>query len=243
MLMRTQFTTIAAIIGLAGGICAYAPRVLADDTDAMTLSQVLDNPSSALHLSPEQQAKVDARRKKFQTDARDISVAKGLSRDQKTTKLAELQKAAIADVKSYLTPDQRTQIDAQQADLLAKAKARDAKINALRARQQAAAADYKAQRQALLQSLTKDQMIKIKALEDDTNAAITKVRQNSALSKADQDTQVGKILQDHDRRQSDLFNADQKATIARMNALDADGEELQRQINLLNPAVIISPKL
>lgn len=235
--------TITIAILLAASASIMPTQAHADDTSSATLSQSLQNPANPLHLTPDQQAKVDARRKKFQIDAHNVSVDPSLNHDQKSQKIADLEKAAIAEIKTYMTHDQRVQIQADQNAIVKAAQERNAKIDKLRQRSQVDAQDYKAQRQLLMKSITKDQASSLQALEADTNAQITRVRADGSITKAKQDEQVAAIMAAHDKKQTALFAPDQRAIIVRMETIAADAQDAERQINLINPAVVISPKL
>ncbi len=213
---------------------ADAPAV-ADQFDTTPL---IDNTNNPLHLTADQQTKVDGRKRKFQTDAHYVAIDTTLTRDQKIAKISDLEKAAIADIKTYLTHDQRSQILAEQDAITAKTAERMAKIARFKSRQQIDAQDYKAQRQLLLQSMTKGQMKIIMALEDSTNASLAAVRADKTKTPPERDAIIAKIVSDHNDKQAAIFTPDQKVIVDRMNSISADAEEAQKQLNLMSAVVI-----
>jgi hypothetical protein len=161
-----------------------------------------------------------------------------LSRDQKIAKITDLEKAAIADIKTYLTHDQRTQMIAEQDEVNTKNAERAAKIAKLKARQQIDAQDYKSQRQLLLQSMTKGQMKIIIGLEDSTNATLAAIRADKTKTDEQKTKDIAQVVSDHNTKQAAIFTPDQKAIVDRMNAISADAEDAETQLNLMSLVVI-----
>ena len=235
MIFRLTLFFVLALLPIAG-VCT--PALSAGSTGSQASPA---DPANSLQLTPEQQREVSERKQKFQADSRKIADDPTLTHEQKRAKISALEAAAVADLQSYLSVQQRAQLDAANAQFNKQAADRSAHIARLKEEIKTSTTEYVAKRRALVQSVTPDQKRRILALEDDVNNQLAKINSDSSLSADEKAKRVLALQTGYETKRSAIFSSEQSAILVRMGQIEQSVKEDEAEINRLDPLLLISP--
>jgi len=199
---------IIAILALSAMALGGAPSASFAAPSAPPAQGGAQRDPNWLHLTPDQQKKMQARQKQMSTDWNALVQSKSMTDTQKQAKAEELQKAYQADMLAMLTPDQRVLVDKQKADAMKRKAFADARMKQI--------VDVQAK---LLKSLNPSQSKQITALRDADFKVFKSIEDDKALSEGAKQSKIASLTKDENAKINAILNPAQRVQFQKLQDL------------------------
>jgi hypothetical protein len=161
-----------------------------------------------LHLTPDQQKKMQVRQKQMSTDWNALVQDKTMTDQQKQAKAQELQKSYQTDMLAMLTPAQRVLVDKQRADAMKRKAFADARMKQI--------VDVQTK---LLKSLNPTQSKQITAIRDADFKIFQSIQGDKSLSESAKQSKVADLTKGENVKINAILNPTQRANFQKLQDL------------------------
>jgi hypothetical protein len=161
-----------------------------------------------LHLTPDQQKKMQARQKQMSTDWNALVQDKTMTDQQKQAKAQELQKSYQADMLAMLTPAQRTLVDKQKAEAMKRKSFADARMKQI--------VDVQTK---LLKSLNPTQSKQITAIRDADFKIFQSIQGDKSLSDSAKQSKIADLTRGENVKINSILNPAQRVNFQKLQDL------------------------
>ena len=161
-----------------------------------------------LHLTPDQQKKMQVRQKQMSDDWQKLVGDKKMTDAQKQAKAQQLQAAYQADMLAMLTPAQKVLVDKQKQVMIKRKAAADARMKQIMTVEA-----------HLMKSLSPTQQKAVDKIRDDDMKTAKSVEDDKSLSENAKQARLGDLTRDENKKINAVLNPAQRADFQKLQDL------------------------